>query len=305
MTTPRGDSPSAPIDLSVLVPVYNNESTLEELLDRLGTVLDSLCGSWEVVLVDDGSSDASAAILRRRANVEPRLRVFTLARNFGSQAASCAAVDEARGARVVHIDADLENFPEDIPRLVAQLDGGFDLVCGYREDRGDAFFARRLPSLLFNAYVRSRGGRTIRDVGCGLRALDARLLRNLDAEGEGRRLLMPLLLRRAQRIVEVPVRHRAKNDRGGHSFFTLLGIAADYYLFTARRPFLVSALASAVACGVGVLVLVTGRVVEGLLLAGFGAVGGLLSLIGEFVQRLYHLQNRAPFYELRDPDPPR
>jgi glycosyltransferase involved in cell wall biosynthesis len=289
-----------PVDVSVLVPVYNNAATLEELIDRLLVVLDAGAIAFELICVDDGSRDASLAILERRAAGDARIRVFALVRNFGGQAASCAACDQVRGRRVVHIDADLENFPEDIPLLLEYLDRGYDLVCGVREQRRDAWLTRRLPSLLINYYVRRQSGIRIRDVGCGLRALDARLIRNLAAEGEARRLLTPVLLRRARRVAQVPVRHRPKAERGGHSFLSLLGIALDYYLLTARRPFLLSGLLCAATLLIGVALIAVGPRLAGLIVAGIGSLGGLLSLIGEYVQHLYRLAQNAPFYELQD-----
>jgi len=290
----------APIDFSVLVPVYDNETTLDELLDRLIKVMEARGGSFEIVLVDDGSRDGSLALLQRRAAADPRIRVFAMIRNFGSQAASCAGFDLARGRRVIHIDADLELYPEDIPALLDALDRGADLVCAYREDRQSDLTTRRLPSRLVNAYVRQRTGATVRDVGCGLRAAESYVVRNLAAEGEARRLLTPLMLRRARHVVEVPVRHRRKATPSGHSFFTLLGIALDFYLFTAKRPFLVSGVVSCLALVAGVLMLIAGPRLYGLVTASAAALGLLLSLVGEYIQRVYQLVQGLPFYQLRE-----
>jgi glycosyltransferase involved in cell wall biosynthesis len=290
------------VEVSVLVPVYNNAGTLDELLDRLLAVLGPLQRPFEVVCVDDGSDDASLSILRRRAAADPRIRVFALTRNFGSQAASCAACEQARGRRLVHIDADLENFPEDIPRMLELLDGGYDMVGGVRQNRQHGWLTRRLPSLLVNLYVRRRTGAALRDIGCGLRALDARLLHNLAAEGEARRLLTPLILQRARRVIEIPVRHRPKPGRSGHSFRWLMGLALDYFMLTARRPFLVSGLLSAAALALGLLLLACGPRLTGLSITAAGALGALGSLLGEYVQRIYQLAQGTPFYQLRDLD---
>jgi glycosyltransferase involved in cell wall biosynthesis len=290
-----------PVDVSVLVPVYNNATTLDELLDRLIAVLEPLTPAFEIILVDDGSRDASPAILGRRAAEDPRLRVFTMVRNFGSQAASCAAIDRARGRRIVHLDADLENYPEDIPKLLESLDQGYDLVCGYRESRGRPLM-RVIPSLLVNAYVRWQTGTNIRDVGCALRAVTPAVVHDLASEGEARRLLTPVVLRRAQRIIQVPVRHCAKTERGGHSFFTLLGMAFDYFMHTARRPFLVSGVVAVLVALVGAAMVVVGPRLPGLVVLGFGALGALASLLGEYVQRIYLLAQNIPFYKLRDDD---
>jgi dolichol-phosphate mannosyltransferase len=291
-------------EVSVLIPVYNNSTTLDELLDRIVAVMEALGRSFEIVCVDDGSPDDSLAILHRRAARDPRLRVFAMVRNYGSQAASTAAAEHARARHLIHIDADLENLPEDIPRLLAPLEEGYDLVCGYREGRTDSWLTRRLPSRLLNAYVRHKTGFEIRDMGCGLRGVHASLVHDLESEGEGRRLMTPVLLRRSQRMMEVAVRHVPRPRHGGHSFLTLLGIALDFWMLTAARPFLLIGLGALAVVVLGLALLVGGTVVPGLVLMVGGFLGGLLALIGEYVQRIYQLGQNVPFYKLRDPDPP-
>lgn len=297
---------SAP-ELSVVVPVYNNAATLEELLDRIVRVLDERGAEFEIVLVDDGSRDRSGEIIKRRAADDPRIRPYALTRNFGSQAAICAGFDLVRGRRTVCLDADLENYPEDIPLLLEALDRGHDLACGVREQRSDSLLQRRLPSTLLNAYVRHRIGTTVRDIGCGLRAMDSRVIHNLEAEGEGRRLVTPLMLKRARSVVEVPIRHRPKSEPGGHSFLTLLGIALDFYMLSARRPFLIGGITSLALFAVGSVLLVAAWMaaaprlaIGALLLLAAGFVGALLSLVGEYAQRIYQLDQGIPFYELED-----
>ncbi len=302
MTTP---------DVSIVVPVFNNASTLDELIDRLVATLDDAGLRFELIFVDDGSRDTSFELLTRRASADPRIRPFALARNFGSQSAICAGFDLVQGRRAACLDADLENYPEDIPVLLAPLEAGHDLVCGVREQRRDPWLMRRVPSAFMNWWVRRRTGSNIRDIGCGMRAMDSRILRNLAAEGEHRRLVTPMLLRRAHSVVEVPIRHRPSSLRLGHTFLTLLGIAADYYLLTARRPFLVSGLLAASALGIatllGVAALVQGSAAIGLsalVVAAASLLGGLLSLVGDYVQRVYQLGQGIPFYQLREVDAP-
>ena len=295
---------SPKVELSVIVPVFNNETTLDPLIDRLIAVLEPIVGVFEMVFVDDGSSDASWAILERRASTDERVRPFALVRNFGGQAAACAALDLARGRRVVSIDADLENWPEDLPAVLEPLEHGYDMVAAYREDRGGPWLARRVPSQILNWYVRRKAGTTIRDIGCGVRAMDAKVVHDLAGEGEARRLLTPLLLRRAQNVTQVPIRFTAKQTPGGHSFATLLGVAIDYYLITAGRPFLLSGtLAVLAAMGGTATAILSSHVLEGIVVAGFGFLGALLSLVGEFAQRIYHLGQGIPFYELRANSP--
>jgi glycosyltransferase involved in cell wall biosynthesis len=217
----------------------------------------------------------------------------------------CAGFDRVRGKRAVCMDADLENFPEDIPALLAPLDEGYDLVCGVRENRQDSFLLRRLPSRLMNAYVRRQTATQVRDIGCAMRAMDAHVIRNLATEGERRRLVTPLLLRRAHRVAQVPIRHRPKDAPGGHSFFTLLGIAFDYYLLTAKRPFLVSGVVGGLAAAGGAALWLAGVSPEGAILLVGGALAALLSLIGEYAQRIYQISQGLPFYQLRDDVDPR
>ena len=296
-------------DLSVVVPVYNNTATLDELIDRTILTLEKLPLSFELIFVDDGSTDGSFALLERRAAADSRVRPFALTRNFGSQAAICAGFDLVRGKRTACLDADLENFPEDIPALLAALDRGHDLACGVRENRRDPLMSRRLPSALLNAYVRRRLGTAVRDIGCGLRVMDSRVCGQLASAGERRRLVTPLLLERARSVAEVPIRHEPHRRPGGHSFFTLLAIAADYYLLTARRPFLLAGVAAAILAAAGALALLgglaagsAGFALGGAALALLGAIGGGVALVGEYAQRIYQLTQGVPFYELRDGD---
>lgn len=294
-------------DLSVVVPVYENRATLDELIDRLMAVLEPLPLSFELVFVDDGSRDKSFERLAQRAAADPRIRAHALTRNFGSQAAICAGFDLARGKRVACLDADLENLPEDLPALLAALDRGHDLACGVREGRRDPWLARRIPSWLLNRYVRRVTGTSVRDVGCGMRAMESWIVKDLAAEGEHRRLITPLLLQRARSVGEVPIRHRPKDRSGGHSFFTLFAVATDYYLLTARRPFLrIGVGAGGVGVvglallGVGLVAGSPGAALGGLVLVVGSVLAGLLCLIGEYAQRLYQIGQGISFYQLRD-----
>ncbi|HYC53971.1 MAG TPA: glycosyltransferase family 2 protein [Candidatus Binatia bacterium] len=288
------------IDVSVVIPVYNNSATLEALTDRLVAVLEKLQVPFEVIYVDDGSRDESLAMLQARAARDARLRPFALVRNFGSQAAVCAGFDLVRGRRVVCMDADLENCPEDIPALLALLDQGHDLVCGYRQSRDSPLFSRRLPSAMMNAYVRNRTGTTIRDIGCGMRAFQSWVVRDLASEGEARRLLTPLFLRRASRIAEHRLTPGIGRRSGGHSFLSLLGIAVDYYMLTAKRPFLVAGLLAGTVAVAGAGAWIAGSAMAGAVLFCCGGLGVLVSLVGEYCQRLYQLAQGIPFYQLRE-----
>lgn len=299
---------AAPVEISVVVPVFDNAGTLDALIDRLIAQLEPRGQSFELLFVDDASRDGSLALLRRRAAADPRIRVLAMRRNCGGQSAVCAGFDHVRGRRVVALDADLENDPADVPKLLDALDQGHDLACGVRIGRGGPL-SRRIASALFNAFVRRRFERSVRDIGCGMRAMDARLARELASAGERRRLLTPLLIDRARSVVEVPIRHDPAVRPGGHGFFSLLAIAVDFYLISARRPFLYTGAASFASLAAGVVALAAAwpadsapLALAGLVLAAAGGVGATVSLAGQFTQRLYELAQNRPYYELRDED---
>lgn len=289
------------VDLSIIVPVFNNAATLDELIDRIVAAVEPLGRSFEMIFVDDGSRDASFELLERRARADRRIRAYAMVRNFGSQAAVCAAFDMVRGRQVVALDADLENRPEDIPPILARLDEGYDLVCGYREGRRAPLWSRRLPSALLNAYVRRQTGTTIRDIGCGMRGFQAWMVRDLASEAEHRRLLTPLFLRRARTVAEVRLTPGAPQPGSSHSFPTLLGLAADYFMLTARRPFLIAGLLCAAALVLGAAAMAAGAWTSGLIVLVGALLGGLIALVGEYCQRLYALSQGLPFYQLRRP----
>jgi hypothetical protein len=297
------------LDLSVVIPVYNNSGTLPELVDRLVRVIEGLGISFEVIFVDDDSMDASREIIRDRAACDGRIRLCSLAANFGSQAALCAGFELVRGKRTICMDADLENLPEDIPALLHALDSGFELACGVRALRRDAWTSRRLPSALLNWYARRRLNTPVRDLWCGMRAMDSRVIRGLSAEGERRRSLTPLFLSRAKSVVEVPIRHDPAKEGSHYSLLALTAIAIDFVIGTARRPFLTASLvaASTAACAVaalfGALVLHSTTLAITVLVVLVGAaVASLVALVGDYVQRLYELQPGKPLYRVRESD---
>ena len=158
------------VELSIIVPVFNEEASLPALFASLSNVLTAMGPSYELLAIDDGSNDGSAAILRGLANDQPHLRVIEFARNYGQTAALMAGFDHAKGDIVVTIDADLQNDPLDIPALVAKVRDGFDVVSGWRVDRKDAALSRRLPSWLANLLISAISGVKLKDYGCTLKA---------------------------------------------------------------------------------------------------------------------------------------
>jgi glycosyltransferase involved in cell wall biosynthesis len=216
---PHRAAPAEPaIGVSVVVPVFNEEQSLEPLHQRLVDVLDRTGRSFELLYVDDGSTDRSFDELARIAAKEPRARVVQLRRNFGQTAALTAGIDHARGAVLVFIDADLQNDPVDIPRLLDRLDQGFDAVSGWRERRRDPFH-RRLPSRAANLLISWVTGVHLNDYGCTLKAYRAEALGHLNLYGEMHRFIPAYLAAVGARLTELAVGHAPR--RHGRSKYGL------------------------------------------------------------------------------------
>jgi glycosyltransferase involved in cell wall biosynthesis len=195
--------------ISVVVPVHDEERSVKPLYEELRAALDRLDRSWEVVFVDDGSTDGSFAALTRLHADADNVKVVRLRRNFGKAAALAAGFRHAAGDVVVTIDADLQDDPAEIPRLLAKLDEGFDLVSGWKTQRHDPL-SRRIPSRIFNGVVGRVSGLRLHDLNCGLKAYRADVVRNLRIYGELHRFLPVLAHDRGYRIAELPVNHRPR-----------------------------------------------------------------------------------------------
>jgi glycosyltransferase involved in cell wall biosynthesis len=195
--------------ISVVVPVHDEERTVALLYDELASALDPLGQEWEAVFVDDGSRDGSFAALTRLHSQAPNVRVVRLRRNFGKAAALVAGFDQAGGETIVTIDADLQDDPAELPRLLAKLEEGFDLVSGWKTRRQDPW-SRRVLSRLFNAVTSWMSGVRMHDMNCGLKAYRAEVAHGLRLYGELHRFIPVLAHHRGYRIAELPVNHRPR-----------------------------------------------------------------------------------------------
>jgi len=195
--------------ISVVVPVHDEERTVALLYDELQSALEQLDQAWEVVFVDDGSTDGSFAALTRLHSAQGNVRVVRLRRNFGKAAALAAGFASAEGDTVVTIDADLQDDPAEIPRLLAKLEEGFDLVSGWKTHRRDPL-SRRVPSKIFNWVTGRVSGLRLHDLNCGLKAYRAEVVKGLRLYGELHRFIPVLAHYRGYRIAELPVNHRPR-----------------------------------------------------------------------------------------------
>jgi glycosyltransferase involved in cell wall biosynthesis len=223
------------IGLSVVVPVLNEAENVGQLHGEIVAAAEQFGRPFEVLYIDDGSTDSTFEQLRSIQASDCRVKVLRLSRNYGQAAALTAGFDTARGDVVVPIDGDLQNDPADIPRLVATLDEGFDVVSGWRRKRRDKAISRRLPSSIANALIRWVTGVPLHDVGCTLKAYRRAILRDVALYGEMHRFIPAILTGRGARVTEMEVNHRPRT-RGktkyglGRTFRVLLDLLTVKFL---------------------------------------------------------------------------
>jgi glycosyltransferase involved in cell wall biosynthesis len=196
-------------ELSVVAPLFNESENVQPLVEWILQALESFAGTFEIILVDDGSRDDTWKHVRAVAS-DPRVIGLRLGRNVGQTAAMMAGFDHARGRIVVSLDGDLQNDPRDIPALIAKLDEGYDLVCGWRRQRQDKLLLRKVPSWVANRLIRRLTGVPITDNGCSLKAYRRDLLKRISLYAEQHRFIPALSASVGARITEMPVRHHAR-----------------------------------------------------------------------------------------------
>ena len=219
MTEQNGAMSGVVPDVSVVVPIYNEVESIPHLLEAIASTLIASELIYEIICVDDGSTDGSAEFLRREAQTRNDLKAIILRRNYGQTAAMSAGFNHALGKAIVTLDADLQNDPVDIPLLLAKLEEGYDLVSGWRKNRQDGALKRLLPSKIANWLIRRTTSVNIHDYGCSLKAYRSELVADMNLYGELHRFLPALAYIEGARITEIPVRHHAR--RFGQSKYGL------------------------------------------------------------------------------------
>lgn len=320
------------LDLSVVMPVYNEAGALPSVIPELSAVLRALGRSYEIIAVDDGSSDESVEVLRRLQAEEPRLRIIQFRRNFGQTAAFSAGLDYARGAIIITMDADGQNDPADIPALIAHLENGdYDLVNGWRKDRKEPWLTRRLPSLIANWLTANASALRLHDRGCSLKAMRWDLAKEIRLYGELHRFIPEVALLVGARISELPVNDRPR--KAGRSKYKALArtprvlldlLTVSFLLSYSKRPMQLFGGVGLASSGLGILVgayLVGAKIVRGILYgrAAFRAfqIGSspwlmlavllillgvqfmMIGLLGELLMRTYHEAQGKPIYSVR------
>jgi glycosyltransferase involved in cell wall biosynthesis len=307
--------------VSLVIPVYNEEESLEPLHQAIHEALDPLSDPWEVVYVDDGSSDASVEALKKLAAADPvHTRVVALRRNFGQTTAIAAGLDYAQGEVIVLLDADLQNDPADIPAMLEKIEAGYDVVSGWRVDRQDTFLTRTFPSRIANWLISTVTGVHLHDYGCTLKAYRREVITNFRLYGEMHRFIPAYAGAVGARIVEMPVNHHArKYGKTKYGLERTLKVVLD--LFTvkflisfANKPIYLFGGAGVALIGISfftMLFLTVRKLLQGidilpsplffvsvmLVIMGFQSI--LMGLIAELLVRTYHESQAKPTYTVR------
>ena len=311
---------TTPLDLSVVVPIYNEEESLPHLVEQLLNALRPSGEHFELVLVNDGSGDRSAEVLEDLSARVPEVVAVLLRKNYGQTAAMAAGFDVSQGEVIISLDGDLQNDPADIPMLLAKLREGYDLVSGWRHQRQDAAIQRKLPSRIANRLIGGVTGVHLHDYGCSLKAYRREVLTDMRLYGELHRFLPALAFIEGARITEVKVNHRARqfgSSKYGidRTFRVLMDLLTVWFMkrFLTRPMYvfgfggLTAIAASLVASTYLLAVKLLGGDIANRPLLTLAVVLGLagiqlfcFGLLGELLIRTYHESQGRPIYRIRE-----
>jgi glycosyltransferase involved in cell wall biosynthesis len=309
-------------DLSIVIPVRDESLNITKLYDELTGALTQHGRSFEVIVIDDGSTDDTFDQLTRLQARDPRLRVIRFRRNFGQTAAFAAGFAYARGRLVVTMDGDLQNDPKDIPRMAARADAGVDIVCGWRKDRKDGFMTRRLPSMFANKLISWATGVPLHDYGCSLKVYRAEVVKPLRLYGEMHRFLPAIATQIGVRIEEVVVNHR-RREAGASKYglsrtirVVLDLVTVKFLLSYSTRPLQIFGLVGLGATSLGALITVylgyvrlvlqqpiaerTPLLLVGVMLVFIGVQLVTFGLLAELLARTYYESQNKPVYVIRE-----
>ncbi|MBG1241507.1 glycosyltransferase family 2 protein [Nostoc sp. NZL] len=308
-------------DVSVVVPIHDEVESLPLLLEAIASTLSSSQVNYEIICVDDGSTDGSGDFLKKEAQIRTDLKAVILRRNYGQTAAMAAGFYYAVGKAIVTLDADLQNDPADIPMLLAKLDEGYDLVSGWRQKRQDGAVNRLLPSKIANWLIRRTTSVNIHDYGCSLKAYRTELLADMNLYGELHRFLPALAYIEGARITEIPVRHHARRfGRSKYGIWRTFRVLMDLLTILFMKKFLtrpmhvfglLGLISMVSGTGIGIYLtfvkLALGEMIGNrplLILAVLLLVTGVqlfcFGLLAELLMRTYHESQGRPIYRVRE-----
>ena len=308
--------------LSIVVPIHNEEPAILPLYDKLTLVLDKLRKPYEMIFIDDASTDRSFELLSNLCETDARLKVIRLRRNFGQTAALSAGFDEAQGSIIISLDGDLQHDPEDIPALLAKIEEGYDIASGWRKNRLDNAFSRKIPSRIANWLMAKASGVPLRDFGTTFKAYRAEVLKDVNLYGELHRFIPALASFYGARVAEVPIKNTPRISGASHYgisrtfrvMFDILTIRFLLKYFTRPMHFFGTLGLTGTALGSLVLLYLFVQKVRGLdIIAEHGPLmflGGLLllaglmmftsGLLGEVLIRVYFESQGRRIYAVRE-----
>jgi dolichol-phosphate mannosyltransferase len=308
-------------EISVFLPVYDEEPNLRPLHAKLAEALETLGRTAEIIYVDDGSTDGSLKVLRELAALDGRVRVVALRRNYGQTAAMAAGIDAAKGEVLIPMDADLQNDPVDIKRLLEKLDEGYDVVSGWRRNRQDTMITRKIPSMIANRLISWIGGVPLHDYGCSLKAYRRESLQDVRLYGEMHRFIPIYASWAGAKVAEIPVEHHARTmgqskyglSRTLKVIFDLMTIKfmASYqtkpiYVFgtfgliAMGLSFIAGILAMFLKFVKGVSFILTPLPVITVVMLAIGVQFLLMGMLAEMLVRTYHESQAKPIYAVRE-----
>jgi glycosyltransferase involved in cell wall biosynthesis len=310
--------------LSILIPVFNEEGNLSLLYEKLVTALKRLGRPYEVIFIDDGSSDGTLEILLDLREINPNVKIISFSRNFGQTAALSAGIDFSKGDILIPMDGDLQNDPEDILLLLQKIEEGYDVVSGWRKGRKDPFLSRRLPSMIANKIISLIGGVHLHDYGCTLKAYRRDILKNIRLYGEMHRFIPIYAQWIGARVSEIPVRHFSRGSgasKYGMSrvFKVILDLMVVKFLLSySQKPIYVFG-------GMGLLMILGGfcsgvyalymKLFKGVsfiltplpllcvLLFMLGFLSILMGFLAEILTRTYYESQGKPTYQIKETIP--
>jgi glycosyltransferase involved in cell wall biosynthesis len=309
------------MDLSVVVPVYNEQENVPLLYGELTRVLDQAGRSFEIVFVDDGSRDNSRELLKQLAHSDSRVKAIFFRRNYGQTAAMHAGIQHATGDTIVTLDGDLQNDPADIPMMIATIEQGYDLVHGWRKNRQDPWLSRKLPSLIANWLISKTTRFPIHDLGCTLKAIRREIAQELELYGEMHRFIPILAHQRGAKCIEVVTRHHPRRfGRSNYGISRTLRVVLDlltvkYLLDYYASPMKLFGVLGLACTAIGFLSAIATVLMKWLggidmtgnpllLLTAFSGMAGLqffsLGLLGEVCARIYYGSQSKQNYAIRE-----
>ncbi|MBC8196280.1 MAG: glycosyltransferase family 2 protein [Candidatus Marinimicrobia bacterium] len=215
--------------ISIIIPIYNEQDSIKPLINSISILMDNEKEKkWEILFVDDGSKDKTLEILQNEIVKLANAKIIQLQRNYGQTAAISAGIDNSKGNILVTMDADLQNDPSDIPKLIKKLDYGYDVVSGWREKRKDRYFTRILPSKIANWIISKISGVTLHDYGCTLKAYKKTTLKNVKLYGEMHRFIPIYITWQGGKVTEIPIRHHARKfGKSKYGLMRTFSVIAD------------------------------------------------------------------------------